>query len=207
MERYLVTQSLLSSWARVFDVYEGGEAEAMDEFIATLRREPREPSDAMRRGIEFETAVYAQMHHQPRRRIDEWEEGIMKVAGYIGDAPTQVKAQRDIEVDGMNFLVYGILDALKAGVILDVKFTSRKFGGLELAGKYLDSPQHSAYFYIVPEAHQFQYLVSDGEDMYIETYCRDDSPPISEYIHNFITSVTQMGLLDVYREKWKAYES
>lgn len=203
-ERYLITQTLLNAWGYTFDCAESCRDDAMADFIATLNREKREPTKAMLDGIAFETAVYAEAHHQPRREYPKWENGIKRVAAYIGNAPVQVKAQRELEVDGQTFLVYGILDALSAGVILDVKFSSKSFANVELAGKYLNSAQHSAYFYVVPEAHQFQYVVSDGEDMYIETYCREDAVYIGDIVHNFMQSLDLMGLTDVYKEKWLA---
>lgn len=58
MERYLITQSLLSSWAYIFNAYEGYEEDAMESFLSTLRREPSEPTEAMLDGIDFENAVY-----------------------------------------------------------------------------------------------------------------------------------------------------
>lgn len=104
----------------------------------------------------------------------------------------------------MDLLLYGILDALKAGTIYDVKFSNKSFGSAELAGKYLDSPQHSAYFYLIPEAHTFKYLVSDGEDLYTETYTRDATIPFPELAKMFLTSLDAMRLLDVYKEHWKS---
>lgn len=207
MERYLITQSLLSAWAYVFDCFEGGEEDAMADFLATLNREKREPTDAMRNGIAFENAVYAAAKDAPAKvppELSVWEPGIRQVAEIIKGAPVQVKAQKEITVDGMTFLVFGILDALKAGTIYDVKFVNKKFGGLELAGKYLGSAQHPAYFYIVPEAMEFKYIVSDGEDVYIETYRREDTKPIGEIISQFVASLRDMGLLDLYQEKWLA---
>lgn len=207
MERYLITQSLLSAWAYVFDCFEGGEEEAMEDFIAALNRQKRESTVDMLNGIAFENAVYAAAANasaKVRPELWAWKSGIRQVAEIIKGATVQVKAQKEITVDGMTFLVYGILDALKAGTIYDVKFVNKKFGGLDLAGKYLTSAQHPAYFYIVPEATEFQYLVSDGEDVYIETYRREDTKPIGEIISQFVASLRDMGLLDLYREKWLA---
>lgn len=204
MERFLITQSLLSAWAYTFDCYEGGEEDAWKDFMSTLKREPKEQSEAMLNGIEFEKAVYAVANGDRPRIRKGWENGVRQIAEIIKGAPIQVKAQRDIKVDGMTFLVYGILDALKAGTIYDVKFVNKKIGGIELAGKYLESAQHPAYFYIVPEATEFQYLVSDGEDVYIETYRREDTQNIGDIITHFVDSLRMENLIDIYREKWLA---
>ena len=201
--RYLITQSLLSAWGYLFSCPEGQEEEARAAFMQTLNREATEPSDAMLNGRKFEDAVYlaAAKGCVPHCR---WESGITAVAGIIAGAQVQVKAKREITVDGMDFLVYGILDALQAGVIYDVKFLNKSLGIVELAGKYLNSPQHPAYFYLIPEAYEFRYLVSDGQDLYIESYSREETPFIGKIISEFVQSMSEMNLLDTYAEKWKA---
>lgn len=204
MERYLITQSLLNSWSYCFDCYEGKEDEAYENFISTLKREPSETTPAMANGIAFENEVYTVAAGLKRPHHPHWENGIQAVASHIIGASVQVKAQREIEIRGMKFLVYGILDALQAGVITDVKFTNTALGSMDVYGKYLGSPQHPAYFYIVPEAREFQYLLSDGEDIYIERYTRGQTPHIHTYIEEFVDSISCNGLLDLYKEKWLA---
>ena len=204
MERYLITQSLLSSWAYSFNAAEGYEEEANADFIRTLHREKSEPNENMLNGIEFENEVYIAAANASRSPHKKWEEGISKIAPIIKGAPVQVKIARELQVGNMTFLVYGILDALKAGTIYDIKFLNSSMGSSELAGKYLESPQHPFYFYLVPEAFEFQYLVSDGKDLYIEKYSREDSRQASDCIAEFISSITQLGLLDIYKEHWKA---
>lgn len=207
MDRFLITQSLLSAWLYTFNCKEGAEEEAMAEFRNTLERVPKETTEAMQNGIKFENACYrAAAGEAPAK--GRWEPGVRAVAEIIRGALVQVRFSRELELDGMTFLVYGILDALKAGVIYDVKFLNKSMGGSEngvyLPGKYLESPQHPAYFYLVPEALEFRYLVSDGSDLYVETYRREDSPFIGDVIRQFIDSITAMGLLKVYRAHWLA---
>ena len=204
MERYLMTQSLLSAWAYQFDCFEGCEDDAQASFLRTLRREPGETTEAMLNGQTFEDRVYRAANGETIRSDAKWRTGALAIADIIRGAQIQVKVSREIEVDGMTFLLYGILDALKAGVIYDVKFMSKSMGGVDVYGKYLESAQHPAYFYLVPEATEFKYLLSDGEDLYIESYRREDVRPISAFIHEFIDSIRQQGLMDLYKEKWLA---
>lgn len=198
----LITQSLLSAWGRTFDCYEGTEEEARASFLRTLRRQPSEPNDAMRKGLQFEAAVYAAMAGAYEDTHPAWESGIRAVATRLTGCQTQVRAYREIKVDGRCYLIYGVLDALKAGVIYDVKFSTRSFGSAELAGKYLNSPQHPAYFCIVPEAFHFEYLVSDGSDLYVESYERSETRHISEFIRPFVRSLEAQGLWDEYESRW-----
>jgi hypothetical protein len=174
------------------------------DFRRTLKREPGEPTEAMLNGIDFEDEVYGVLSGASRQPHAKWEQGIQTVAAILKGAAVQVRAQREINVSGMDFLVYGVLDAIKAGTIYDIKFLNKSFGSAELAGRYLESPQHPAYLYLVPEAARFEYLVSDGSDLYIETYTPAMSRPIHDIIAEFIRSMDEMGLLDEYKQHWLA---
>ena len=204
MERYLITQSLLSSWAYIFNAYEGYEEDAMESFLSTLRREPSEPTEAMIDGLEFEAEVYKAADGSPRKPHKKWESGIMAVATELTGAQFQVRVRRELQVGDMEFVCYGVLDALQAGVISDVKYKQKRFHSLDLAGDYFDSAQHPMYFYLVPEAYEFQYLVSDGTDLYKEVYRRSECRDIAEIITDFISSITSLGLLDEYKRHWLA---
>ena len=88
--------------------------------------------------------------------------------------------------------------------VFDIKFKTKSFGSLELAGSYLESPQHSAYFYICPEAYKFTYLVSDGADLYTEEYTPELTRPIEEIISDFVQFLNDTNNLSTYKEKWLA---
>ncbi len=204
MDRYLITQSLISSWAYIFNCRDECQDDAIESFRRTLNREETEPTEAMLNGIAFENEVYKEASGAHREPHKNWEPGIQKVAAYIRGAQFQVRASRELIVGDMTFLCYGVLDSLKAGVISDVKYKSKSFGSLDLAGYYLDSPQHPMYFYLVPEAYEFQYLVSDGQDIYTEIYTPAECRSIRDIITEFIQSVTEIGLLPLYKENWLA---
>lgn len=205
--QYLMTQSLLASWSYVFKAYDPDEA--MADFLRVLNRERGEQTDAMLAGIEFESAVYRFANGDPRYLETspsclKWDNGIKAVAEHLVGAQFQVRVKRDITVGDMDFLCYGVLDGLKAGVISDVKYKVKSFGSVNFAGSYTDSAQHPMYFYLVPEAYEFQYLVSDGQDLYREVYRPDECRFIGDIIAEFIQSITEMGLLELYKEKWAA---
>ena len=74
---------------------------------------------------------------------------------------------------------------------------------LDLAGNYLDSAQHPFYFFLVPEAHDFLYLVSDGNDIYIERYTPDETRSAAEIISEFVSFLTASNLMDEYKTNWQ----
>lgn len=201
----LITQSLVAAWAYMFDCAEGQEEEARAEFERTLRRERGETTEAMQAGIDFENAVYSEAAGFPQDTT-RWGGGVKKVADIIRGAQVQVKLSRRITVDGEEYLVYGILDALMAGTIYDVKYTTARggLGGRDFYGKYLNSPQHPFYFYLAPEALEFKYLVSDGDEVYIETYRPEECRSAEEVVREFVSSIKDLGYLDVYKENWVA---
>jgi hypothetical protein len=206
-KRFLITQTLLSSLKYVYSCKEGQEDAAYEDFLLTLKREKGEPNEAMLKGREFEDEVYKEAAGASRLPHPEWEEGIRAVATLIKGAQTQVIASREMDVAGRKFLIYGVLDALKAGVIYDVKFTVKSLTSSSSSydvGKYLDSPQHPVYLAMLPEAYEFRYLVSDGTDVATETYNRRGTRPIEDLIAEFLSSVESMGLLPLYEERWLA---
>jgi hypothetical protein len=202
-----MTQTLPGAWNYLFSCREGQEDSASEDFLRVLRREKGEPTEAMLKGRAFEDEVYKEISGARRKPHPEWEDGIRAVATTIKGAQTQVTASREIEIAGRKFLLYGILDALKAGVIYDVKFTVKSLASASSSydvGKYLTSPQHPVYMALVPEAYEFRYIISDGTDAVVETYRRKETQPVEKIIAEFVASLEAMGLLSLYEEKWAA---
>ena len=204
--RYLITQSLIGSWNYLFNCREECQNDALAEFNETLNRVPKLTTPEMQDGIDFENEVYKIVRGEPRTPHPKWEHGINAVATRLNGAQLQVKAYRECQVGGLTLLVHGVFDALRAGVIFDVKKTSKGFGSADLAGKYLGSPQHPTYLFLEPSAYKFVYLVSDGEDLYPEEYPRGQTRDFPELASEFLTSIESMGLLETYKEKWRAKE-
>ena len=205
MMRFLITQSLLASYGRLFDVDDEYRAEADGEFLLTLSRESRPTTEAQQKGIDFEAAVYALAEFGVRPE-DQFLPGASMIAEIIRGAQKQVRVERELELDGRTFLVYGIADAVRAGEIFDIKFSTRSLASADFYGKYLHSPQHSAYFHAMPGAYRFTYLVSDGRDIYKEIYTAAETPPSEEYIRPMIRYLEDTGLIGIYETHWRARE-
>jgi hypothetical protein len=190
--KYLITQSLLSSWLYVYKSKDGYKS-----FIKALNKEPIQPSTAMLDGNRFENLVSAVNKGNPLDPAHEWYDGVMQTASILKDSAEQVKLSKDIIVCGIPFVLYGVLDNLKAGVIYDTKMSkSYHFG------KFYDSPQHPMYFKLCPEAYKFTYIVFNGKDVFTETYYPYDTAPIEGYIKSFIKFLNRMNLMNIFKEKW-----
>jgi hypothetical protein len=174
------------------------ERDSYAEFVATLRREPTPTNEAMQKGIDFENLVTDIMSGcgDPSHG---WYEAATSVSRIIKNGVLQFKARREIEVSGVPILLHGRLDALKAGIIFDIKFS----GSYEI-GKYLDSTQHPTYFELVPEAKEFMYLVSNGTNVWPEGYSREETPSIIPVIEDFLKFLKRQGLIETFAEKWVA---
>ena len=202
MAQYLMTHSLLSSWlyAMKESPYEDASTERVPyaEFLQVLQREPTLTTEAMQKGIDFENLVTDIVNGagDPKNR---WYDAAQKVAGYVRGGVLQYKARRIITVRDTELVLYGRLDCLKAGGIMDIKFS-----GSYDRGKYFDSTQHPTYFEIVPEAKSFTYLVSNGSEVWTERYYREESPSIIPTISDFLEWLDALGLASLYKEKWLA---
>lgn len=173
---YLLTATLLNSW----HYFLNSEYSSEEDFMKTLRREPLETTEAMLKGRAFE----------------EWAcENVAELRG----AQLQVKCSKADKIT----LFYGILDALKNGVVTDVKYT----GSYEV-GKFRDNYQTPMYLYL-SDASKMQYLVSTkeqplGHEIYIETYFPHEVEPIQAARDEFYAWLTSADLWEIYTEHWKS---
>lgn len=221
-----ITKTLIESWAYMFGCAEGNEDEAYAEFMRTLNREPAEDNEAIRNGKAFEELCYRMAQGQNvvketptgevlpttdtidgeavfEREYPKWYDGAKKISDIITGAQIQVPVSCDLQVAGQTFWLYGICDAVKAGIIYDIKFRTKSLSADDVYGKYLDCSQHPLYLKALPEAVRFEYLVSDGADLYVEAYTRETSKPVEEHITNFWAWLhTKPELLKTYEERW-----
>lgn len=195
--KLLITQSLLGAWLYQYQAFD--QASAHKDFLRVLGREKSKPTQAILDGIQFENMVTACCEGSPPPEGHKWGQAVRAVADRVQGAQFQVVAQRTAVVEDIPFLLYGRLDALKAGVIYDIKF-SRSYQ----VGKYLDSPQHPMYFALVPEAQRFEYLVFTGSDVCVEKYDREDALDIRDTIRNFMKYIEASKLDKLYCQKWEA---
>jgi len=197
-----ITKTLIESWQYTFDCAEGFEDEAMADFLATLKREPKEPTEAMINGTAFENACYA-LANDPKATPDKWVKGTQKVAEIIRGGQFQVPVSCDLTIAGRDIWLFGICDVVKAGTIFDVKFRNKSLGAADVYGKYLDCSQHPIYLRALPEASRFIYLMSDGEDLYTEEYDRTNTKPVEYYVMNFLSWLQNSPeLMKIYEERW-----
>ena len=154
---------------------------------------------AMLDGIRFENMVHAVSEGAEIGPEQEWYKPVLEICQIIAQGQYQVKASRPLVVDGVEFICYGILDFLKAGVIYDTKF-SRTYR----VGKYLDSPQHPMYFYLCPEVQRFEYIISDGNYIYREAYSPEDTVPIENTVRQFMRWMDKTSLVDLYCQNWRS---
>lgn len=201
-DRYLITTSLLNSWAYIWNCVDGvKEAEtdkisfdeklynkqknAYEGFVSALNRIKTPTNEFMQLGIDFEKDCY---------------DGKTEFSKIIENGQFQVVGMKEIEVDGMKFLMYGILDVLKAGVIYDIKRVIKYS-----RPKYINSFQHNFYFCLYPNVKEFTYLIYDGYKYHKESYYDVEKAQdiIDGAIRDFINYLKERNLLEIYKEKWK----
>ena len=202
MSRYLITHSLLSAWQYALrdDFFEDAttERDHYAEFLDVLNRVPTPTTEAMQNGIDFEETVMSFVRGAPNLG-GRWDDAAEKIASIVRGGQFQFKAKKPVTVAGTDFLMYGRLDVLKAGEIIDFKFTKSYE-----RGKYFDSTQHPFYFELIPEAGTFVYLASNGSDVWSESYWREETRSIFPVIADFTDWIKAQGLFPIYAEKWSA---
>lgn len=202
MKRYMVTHSLLSSWSYAMkeNPFENAtsDRDPMADFLTTLNRQQIPTNEAMQNGIDLEDLVTAILkgNADPGHR---WYAAANEIATQIQGAQLQHRANRTVRIGDKDIFLYGRLDALKAGVIYDIKYTKSYD-----SGKYYESTQHPMYFAIVPEAYGFTYLASNGTGVWWEHYRKDETPDIIPTIEQFFAWLDNQGLTQLYLDKWEA---
>ena len=130
MEKVRITQTLLSSWLYSFKLDNGYE-----DFLHTLNREKKQPTKQMLEGVRFESCLNNVLDGEPIYENHEWYGVITELADYLNGAQKQVTLFREVQIADQVFLLHGVLDFLKAGVVYDTKFSKNY-----RLNKYLSSP-------------------------------------------------------------------
>lgn len=191
MSKYYITASLLNSWQ--YNI----KNETLEDFIKVLNKEEFEPSESILKGFEYEKYMQENFEETLRGAYQ------VKVSKEHGD-----------------YLLYGIIDCLKGGIIYDYKYTQNYE-----VGKFFNNHQTLMYLEIVPEAKKMVYLITNKfekteypdlnfkdianieyevGDIFREEYTKDMFPETMDSIlHKFKQWLKQYNLFDLYAEKWK----
>ena len=195
---YKMTHSLLESWRRATDP--DADETAFGVFLDTLERKKRQKTKAMQDGIDFENAVTRYINNEApgsERSGDELR-AIAQFGNRLRGAQLQVREEKEIKVCGHEILLVGVADALKAGILSDIKRVQRYE-----YGKYQFSTQHPMYMELFPEALRFDYLIFDGKYCYMEQYRRGDFEPIQGTIKAFLEYLDGAELMEAYQKNWE----
>lgn len=195
---YKMTHSLLESWRRATDP--DAEESASGDFLDTLERKKRQKTKAMQDGIDFENAVTRYINNEAPDSDKSGEEirAIAQFGNRLRGAQIQVREEKEIKACGREILLVGVADALKAGILSDIKRVQRYE-----YGKYQFSTQHPMYMELFPEALRFDYLIFDGKYCYMEQYRRGDFEPIQFTIKAFLEYLDGAELMDIYKKNWE----
>lgn len=189
-KRYLITASLLDSWRNLLT----NEYASREDFLRVLNREPSPTTEAQEKGYAFE----------------KWaEENYETTKGGV----YQIKLSQDfISASKTHYLLYGIVDCIKGGVVYDYKHT----GNYEV-GNFCDKCQSSMYLQLVPSADRIVYIIGKDKPLYQltennnvpynlfeEEYLRDNVRNIGDIISDFEEWLKINNLIEVYHEKWLA---
>lgn len=191
MAKHYITPTLLNSWQ--YNIKNG----TLEDFVKVLNKEEFEPTESILKGFEYEK--YMQ---------ENFEETL--------NGAYQVKVSKEYG----DYLLYGIIDCLKGGIIYDYKYTQNYE-----VGKFYNNHQTLMYLEMVPEAKKMVYLITNKfdktdypdlnfkdisnieyevGDIFREEYAKDMFPETMDSIlHKFEQWLKQYNLFDLYTEKWK----
>lgn len=200
--RYLITPTLLNSWAYFMSVDDEYTEGARTSFRQTISRDEFEPTEDMAKGNKFEADVFAWVDGYRPELMDTYWECVEEIADKVGGGVRQLVVKKEIEVSGQAFLLYGKVDHLAGPWATDVKWT----GNYDFP-KFKATAQHPVYLACLPLVPSFRYLISDGRRVYEEVYQRGECRPVEELVSEFMTGLsTWPEAQAAYFEKWRAFE-
>ena len=194
----LVTASLLGSWEWYLNSWDDGEEQALADFVSSLNRESIPDNPAMKAGRDFEDAVtdFCDEGKEPGDGV--YGDCVREVASYVRGGCFQLKASKEVDIDGTSFLLYGRLDALKGPWINDIKF-----GKSFEMGKYHKSPQTKMYLDLIDGPIGMRYVYADGAGVYIDEYRREVVESVIPNVKSFWDWLNNFPqYLAIYKDKW-----
>lgn len=153
---YLITTSILDSFNWFNSCPPSWRDRAYASIIGNIKREPWKPHPTAKRGIQFESMIYA------HARLQESEEGtkyFQNIVDKCRGGKFQQVLKKEINVRGKTVVLYGKVDVLFPDRILDIKTTENYRGD----DKYLSGWQHILYLYM-SGLKEFTYLVALFEE-------------------------------------------
>jgi len=200
MTKHLITPTLLSSYSYYKNSQDEQEQKAFDDLMRLIRKEPFEPSEAMKKGIMFESRVQQFCDNIILGVCKEFDTIAEQMSKIVKGGLWQQAVKKDITVRNQDFLLYGKCDVIKEDTIYDIK-TTKSYD----IGKYNGSTQHLIYMYCsgLPK---FAYLICENDkEFYREDYSNspDVENKIKEHVNNFLSFLdTCEGAKKEYFDKW-----
>ncbi len=194
--KYLITPSLYNAYTYYaktnFEIYgdkaEEIEAKALQDWLNTLNKVKTPTNEILQRGIDFENAVRAITEGCPAEH-----ENATDVAEIVKDGMWQVKLSKKVS----NYVLYGIADVIKRDTVYDIKRVTSYD-----CPKYEQSIQHLIYLEC-SGLENFEYLVSDGKNLYREYYHKD-----TDNLDRLIGRIDNMvGFIKGNDEFYQAFEN
>jgi len=208
MTKYLITTTLLNSYQYYIQDEFKSPADSRADFLKTLSKEKFVPNEAMAKGIQFEKDVFNACEDDWQLNTvfddslnDKRDYCIFDISRIVKGGLWQQTCKKELQIGNKEFLLYGKMDVVKRDTVYDIKFTSK----YEL-GKFLDSAQHLIYLYCTGLP-KFQYLISDGEDFWIEDYHNHANieNEIKSKISNFLGYLeNDKEAKEMFETKWGA---
>ncbi len=162
MSNLLITSSFLDSvaWAKKAPSSPSNtpgltwKEDAYFQLKDQLSRIWRDPTPALKRGMDFERQIYAIL--EEGKEDGDYSNEFKWFLTKCKNGQFQRKTKRIVEIDGKEYFLYGKIDVWFNNSIKDIKTTENYKG----SQKYLDSSQHLIYCFS-EGINDFEYLVAE----------------------------------------------
>lgn len=161
----LATPSLYNAYY----YYKNLEKSSAEDFLKVLNREPIEPNEIMKEGIQFENRI----REASETGKETGDEAVDTFAQIVKNGAWQVSIEKPLD----NWLLKGRMDVVFPDCIYDIKWC--EYHSEYEFGKYKHSIQHLVYMYCTG-IHECTYLIGNKKDpIMIESYNWDSDSLIT----------------------------
>lgn len=173
----LITPSLFGSinWFNVCP--DSWKEKAYKDLYNMLARIWTEPNEAVQRGMLFEKVVYNTLKGAKKISEIKCSEKFKKLLNICKGGQFQIKVKSFLDVDGIEYCLYGKIDVFFPEKIIDIKTTGKEID----KKKYLNSMQHILYCWIT-QIKDFEYWIVLFKDLTNEMI---DIVNINYHVDNF----------------------
>lgn len=206
----LITSSILDSYDWYIKCPPNFKQSALQQIVDALNRKPWDPTPAILRGMAFEKKVCHELDDCSKEefmsRFEGHSEKVVEFWLKCRGGRQQAKVSKTINIDGIDYYLYGKRDIAFADKTIDIKTTGDYKGPIN----YITKNQHPMYI-MCTGIEAFEYIIAEYDDVKgvcADVFNIDASMPVADAEEKIITKIREfITFLQTDEDLFKSYNT